>query len=341
MGNHFESDETNNKMSNHVNIDKFIKQTTLSLSQTNNIRSPGFHKPSTPIFPVAIDSLRSFRFPQTFKDTLSAFKTEELNEIIDNVEDEVGSQYEDTEEKAESVEHKPKPPPPPPLKKIRIPSSPNLLFVPSQNIVPNINTFFKYIKQLGSGASCRVLKARNIQNNQLYAVKELVGKIGVNTRLFSEEVKLLKKLHHPHIVHYYDCFVDDECYYIATKYCSGGTMLDKIIKMKNFSEHQASEYIKVILNAVNYMHSLNIVHRDLKMQNMVFDELGSNGVLQLIDFGDSKVIRDKAVYESFVGTIHYVLLLYIPFSDLHIEQFAYPGSSRNTSTAYGGRIEKI
>lgn len=76
--------------------------------------------------------------------------------------------------------------------------------------------------------------------------------------------------------------------------------------MKSFSEAKASDYIKIILQAVAYMHELDIVHRDLKAQNMVFDKHGKDGVLQLIDFGDSKHVKENETYNEFVGTIHYV-----------------------------------
>ena len=76
--------------------------------------------------------------------------------------------------------------------------------------------------------------------------------------------------------------------------------------MSSFCEKKASNYVRIILSAVNYMHSLNIVHRDIKAQNMVFDTHGSKGILQLIDFGDCKIIKDDKMYNEFVGTIHYV-----------------------------------
>merc|ERR1719362_734011 len=78
--------------------------------------------------------------------------------------------------------------------------------------------------------------------------------------------------------------------------------MDKIFKKKSFSEEKAAEYIKSILSAVDYMHSLNIVHCDLKAQNILF----YNDILQIIDLGDSKIVNDKQKYSEFVGTIHYV-----------------------------------
>ena len=83
-------------------------------------------------------------------------------------------------------------------------------------------------------------------------------------------------------------------------------MLDRICKMGSFSEKKASENIRPILAAISYMHSLDIVHRDLKCQNLVFDKRGSTGRLQVIDFGESIRVFRKLQYNEFVGTIHYV-----------------------------------
>jgi len=86
----------------------------------------------------------------------------------------------------------------------------------------------------------------------------------------------------------------------------GGTLLDKIIKLKSFSERKASKYLKSVLSAVCYMHDLDIVHRDIKCQNLLFDVAGKDGVLQVIDFGESKQIDEGQTYYESVGTPHYM-----------------------------------
>ena len=83
-------------------------------------------------------------------------------------------------------------------------------------------------------------------------------------------------------------------------------MLDRICEMGSFSEKKASQYVAAILAAINYMHSLDIVHRDLKCQNVVFSHKGSSGRLQIIDFGESLIVQSDKMYSNFVGTIHYV-----------------------------------
>ena len=86
-------------------------------------------------------------------------------------------------------------------------------------------------------------------------------------------------------------------------------MLDRIINSDGFSERTAAGYIKTICSAVAYMHSLDLVHRDIKAQNMVFSEHGPDGVLQLIDFGDSKLIKDDGVYNEFGSFLLYVVTI--------------------------------
>eukprot|EP01084_Bolivina_argentea_P172567 298948_1 len=197
------------------------------------------------------------QFAQIITDTLKQYSTKKLEAINENVSDNDDDFNNEITFQNENIQMDTKEP------------EIQLSFVPKENIISNgldINSIFEYMKQLGSGASCRVLKAKHKQNNKLYAIKELIKEHEINAQLFSEEVKLLRKLMHPNILRYYNCYMDNQCYYIATEFCDGGTMLDKIIKMKSFSEQKASQYIATILSAVNYMHNLNIVHRDLKAQ---------------------------------------------------------------------------
>lgn len=109
-----------------------------------------------------------------------------------------------------------------------------------ENIVSNINTIFEYISELGKGASCRVFKARHLENNKLYAIKELTKSDEINETLFEKEVHLLRKLLHPNILHYHDCYMDDNNYYIATEYCSG-----KIVSVIIYSHKLYNHYVKM------------------------------------------------------------------------------------------------
>eukprot|EP00488_Nonionellina_sp_1-RS-2012_P004303 TRINITY_DN9621_c0_g1_i1.p1 TRINITY_DN9621_c0_g1~~TRINITY_DN9621_c0_g1_i1.p1 ORF type:complete len:142 (+),score=20.71 TRINITY_DN9621_c0_g1_i1:43-426(+) len=98
---------------------------------------------------------------------------------------------------------------------------------------------------------------------------------------------------HPNVVTYFDSFIDNKCFYIATEYCGGGTLLDRIIKTSVFTENIAAKYITTLLKVIDFIHSNNIAHRDLKPNNIVFDKPGSDGIMKLIDFGDAITIDDE------------------------------------------------
>jgi len=173
----------------------------------------------------------------------------------------------------------------------------------------NYQAFLKNLRmeqELGSGASCRVLKVRNLLNDKVYAVKELAAANPVSMLLFTQEIELLQKLNHPNIVTYFDCFIDAKSYYIGTEFCSGGTLLEKIIKEGTLLDGRASVYARDVLSAVEHMHSKQIVHRDLKASNIVLSHPGDDAVVKIIDFGDSEIVHDDHVYTDFVGTVHYM-----------------------------------
>ena len=181
------------------------------------------------------------------------------------------------------------------------------------NIIDNIADKFKYIKQLGKGASCRVLLCSDKSNSsKLFALKELPKKNKLSAMQFDREVRLLSLLSCTNIMKYIDCYMDKKCYYIVLEYCSGPTLLERVISIKHFNEKIAANYIKCILNAVNEMHQKNIVHRDLKLNNLIFDKPFNDNdddqkpELKLIDFGDSRIIEENGDYKTCVGTLNYL-----------------------------------
>ena len=173
-------------------------------------------------------------------------------------------------------------------------------FVPPKNFIRDIEDFYDIRKQLGKGASCTVLlvSAKTTvdtaaQPLSLFALKELPKSHADNELLFRHEIQIMNELHaryepsehHPHLVRYIDCYVSPLCYYIVLEYEAGGTMLERILKRDRFSERDAAHWINTILVAVEHIHSLDIVHRDLKADNFIFNTTADDSVLKVIDFG--------------------------------------------------------
>merc|ERR1712187_169982 len=85
----------------------------------------------------------------------------------------------------------------------------------------------------------------------------------------------------------------------------GGELFDRVHELERFSERDAADAVWQMLLAVNYLHSHNIVHRDLKLENFLYDKRNSNH-LKLIDFGFSKFRDGDKRLRTSCGTLSYV-----------------------------------
>lgn len=86
---------------------------------------------------------------------------------------------------------------------------------------------------------------------------------------FFVEIKVLKTLNHPNIIHLEDTFETPDRIYIVMEMMNGGELFDYVVEKGTLSEEEASLIIRKITSAVAHMHGLNIIHRDLKPENLV------------------------------------------------------------------------
>ena len=84
------------------------------------------------------------------------------------------------------------------------------------------------------------------------------------------EVSILKRLDHPNIIKLYDVYEDEKYFFLITELCTGGDLLDYMRESgRGLTEAQARGFIVPIVDALNYCHSLGIVHRDIKLENLL------------------------------------------------------------------------
>jgi len=171
-----------------------------------------------------------------------------------------------------------------------------------------IDKYFYCDKVLGSGGSCRVLKAKKKSDKTLYAMKELLRDDQWNPMLFKKEIEVLSELSgHPNILDYKEAYINDKYFYLCTKLCTGGELFDKVKKLKHFSEKQAAEVMITIIKAIEHIHAKKIVHRDLKPENIVYATRKTDSEIVIIDFGDAEKVKgDQTLYSDFVGTPFYL-----------------------------------
>ncbi len=110
---------------------------------------------------------------------------------------------------------------------------------------------------------------------------------------FGREAKLAASLEHPNIVPVYDYGAMQEWQYVVMRLLTGGSMAERIEQMKGKppSIDEISQLLHQLAGALDYAHSRNIVHRDIKSNNIMFD---SHGTPYVVDFGIAKLIQDNS-----------------------------------------------
>jgi len=165
---------------------------------------------------------------------------------------------------------------------------------------------FKLLEQLGKGSYGRVFKVRKQNTGQIAAVKQIpLPKDSRQVQSIEREISLMENLTHDCIVQYSGTERNEKYIYIFMEYCSEGSLQQMLDKESIFPEPLIKAYTKQILEGLAYLHTNNIVHRDLKCGNILVDHLGK---LKLADFGCSKIIRELESQQmhSFKGTIHFM-----------------------------------
>jgi serine/threonine protein kinase len=166
----------------------------------------------------------------------------------------------------------------------------------------------KYVystKPIGKGAFSKVYKGFNSETDELIAIK-IIDKIQLKPELHNRiqgEIKLLVELQHPHIVEFKTFLEDEDCFYLILEYCAAGD-LSMVIKREGFlSETTARKYMQQFASALRYLKNKNILHRDLKPQNLL---LTGNGQLKMTDFNFARELYETDLAETMCGSPLYM-----------------------------------
>lgn len=160
---------------------------------------------------------------------------------------------------------------------------------------------------LGTGTFGRVRQVRykHSKSKTAFALKMLKKTEIINLNQvdhIKSERMILSQIDHPYIVKMYACFQNTRCVYMLLEYLPGGELFSRLRREGRFSEDVALFYISEILLAIRYLHMNGIVYRDLKPENLLFDNKGN---IKLADFGFAKVIHKNKTY-TMCGTPEYL-----------------------------------
>jgi serine/threonine protein kinase len=111
----------------------------------------------------------------------------------------------------------------------------------------------------------------------------------IEKRKMEHEIGILKPLRHPSLVKILETFEDKSNILMVTELCPGGDLLGHISRRKKLEEPQAKYIFKQILQGIHYMYEENIVHRDIKPDNIMLD---GHGKIKIGDFGVARRLKN-------------------------------------------------
>jgi len=158
---------------------------------------------------------------------------------------------------------------------------------------------------IGAGKMGQVIKAMDSESGKIFAVKRLFFNPNIPeqaefVQCLEDEIDLLKSLKHPHIVQYLGSERVAESLCVYLEYMAGGSIASILQNYGQLEERTIQVYTKQILRGLAYLHGKQVVHRDIKGQNILVD---TDGTVKLADFGCSKKINSSVSSSEMITSI--------------------------------------
>uniref|UniRef100_A0A8D2JAE6 non-specific serine/threonine protein kinase n=1 Tax=Varanus komodoensis TaxID=61221 RepID=A0A8D2JAE6_VARKO len=143
---------------------------------------------------------------------------------------------------------------------------------------------------------------------------------GVSREDIEREVNILKEIQHPNVITLHDVYESKMDVILILELVAGGELFDFLAEKESLTEEEATEFLKQILNGVNYLHSLQIAHFDLKPENiMLLDRNVPKPRIKIIDFGLAHKIDFSNEFKNIFGTPEFVAPEIVNYEPLGLE----------------------
>jgi MAP/microtubule affinity-regulating kinase len=168
--------------------------------------------------------------------------------------------------------------------------------------------FYLYGRPIGQGAFGKVNLGLNVLTGRVVAIKSFKKrseeKFKTNMKKVLYETDLMKRFNHPNITKILEVFHDEDYMLIIMEYINGGNLFSFVKKRRKLNEKMAKFLFRQIILGIKHIHSQNIVHRDIKLENILID---LNNNIKICDFGIGKILEssDELLYDR-CGTPMYM-----------------------------------
>lgn len=155
-------------------------------------------------------------------------------------------------------------------------------------------------KKTNTNVAVKVVKKSRLRADDIEAVMQEVDILkSLSTSKFDDTAK-------PHFVQMFDFFDMPRQFVICMEYMEGGELFDRIVDRAYYSEQDARQTCKVLLEAVQFLHNRNVCHRDLKPENLLLKNHESDTNVKIADFGFAKRVENSELLSTQCGTPGYV-----------------------------------